>query len=168
MQSEVLLWWPLIHCYHIRWWTYTSCINERFHSDLLYIHLCFFWETITIVILFHSVKRSNCYMVCAGEATGLSRSRRSAGLEIGCLIDTATGRLTFTSSGMEMATFYQVSHTGNGLTCFISSLFWYLFTINYIKITLNILNLIQPCMAHVEWYLNNHSEYLFTMSHHRY
>ncbi|XP_054654360.1 ryanodine receptor 2 isoform X4 [Dunckerocampus dactyliophorus] len=55
-----------------------------------------------------SVKRSNCYMVCAGEATGLSRSRRSAGLEIGCLIDTATGMLNFTSSGVEMATFYQV------------------------------------------------------------
>uniref|UniRef100_A0A3B4UXI4 Ryanodine receptor 2-like n=1 Tax=Seriola dumerili TaxID=41447 RepID=A0A3B4UXI4_SERDU len=55
-----------------------------------------------------SVKRCNCYMVCAGEATGLSQSRRSAGLEIGCLIDTATGLLTFTSSGVEMATFYQV------------------------------------------------------------
>lgn len=52
-------------------------------------------------------------MVCAGEATGLSQSRRSAGLEIGCLIDTATGLLTFTSSGVEMATFYQVSPTGN-------------------------------------------------------
>uniref|UniRef100_A0A3P8S6G8 Ryanodine receptor 2 n=1 Tax=Amphiprion percula TaxID=161767 RepID=A0A3P8S6G8_AMPPE len=55
-----------------------------------------------------SVKRCNCYMVCAGEATGLSQSRRSAGLEIGCLIDSATGLLTFTSSGVEMATFYQV------------------------------------------------------------
>ncbi|XP_061915089.1 ryanodine receptor 2-like isoform X1 [Entelurus aequoreus] len=55
-----------------------------------------------------SAKRSNCYMVCAGEATGLSRSRRSAGLEIGCLIHTATGMLTFTSSGVEMTTFYQV------------------------------------------------------------
>ncbi|KAM9808663.1 ryanodine receptor 2 isoform 4-T4 [Syngnathus typhle] len=55
-----------------------------------------------------SVKRSNCYMVCAGEATGLSRSRRSAGLEIGCLIDTGAGLLTFTSSGVEMSTFYQV------------------------------------------------------------
>lgn len=50
-------------------------------------------------------------MVCAGDATGLSQSRRSTGLEIGCLIDTATGMLTFTSSGMEMATFYQVGHT---------------------------------------------------------
>uniref|UniRef100_A0A8C3ABS1 Ryanodine receptor 2 n=1 Tax=Cyclopterus lumpus TaxID=8103 RepID=A0A8C3ABS1_CYCLU len=55
-----------------------------------------------------SVKRCNCYMVCAGEATGLSQSRRSTGLEIGCLIDTATGLLTFTSSGVEMTTFYQV------------------------------------------------------------
>ncbi|KAM8858474.1 ryanodine receptor 2 isoform 7-T11 [Spinachia spinachia] len=55
-----------------------------------------------------SAKRCNCYMVCAGDATGLSQSRRSTGLEIGCLIDTATGMLTFTSSGMEMATFYQV------------------------------------------------------------
>ncbi|KAM9345211.1 ryanodine receptor 2-like [Symphorus nematophorus] len=55
-----------------------------------------------------SVKRCNCYMVCAGEATGLSQSRRSSGLEIGCLIDTGTGLLTFTSSGVEMATFYQV------------------------------------------------------------
>ncbi|KAA8583639.1 hypothetical protein FQN60_014847 [Etheostoma spectabile] len=55
-----------------------------------------------------SVKRCDCYMVCAGEATGLSQSRRSAGLEIGCLIDTATGLLTFTSSGVEMANFYQV------------------------------------------------------------
>uniref|UniRef100_A0A3Q3G354 Ryanodine receptor 2b (cardiac) n=1 Tax=Labrus bergylta TaxID=56723 RepID=A0A3Q3G354_9LABR len=55
-----------------------------------------------------SVKRCNSYMVCAGEATGLSQSRRSAGLEIGCLIDTSTGLLMFTSSGVEMATFYQV------------------------------------------------------------
>ncbi|XP_073337843.1 ryanodine receptor 2 [Pagrus major] len=55
-----------------------------------------------------SVKRCNCYMVCAGEATGLSQSRRSSGLEIGCLIDTATGLLTFTSSGVEMANFCQV------------------------------------------------------------
>uniref|UniRef100_A0A3P9I4J1 Ryanodine receptor 2b (cardiac) n=1 Tax=Oryzias latipes TaxID=8090 RepID=A0A3P9I4J1_ORYLA len=55
-----------------------------------------------------SVKRSSCYMVCAGEATGLSQSRRSTGLEIGCLIDSSTGLLTFTSNGVEMSTFYQV------------------------------------------------------------
>ncbi|XP_070398109.1 ryanodine receptor 2 isoform X1 [Nothobranchius furzeri] len=55
-----------------------------------------------------SVKRCSCYMVCAGEGTGLSQSRRSAGLEIGCLIDTTTGLLTFTSNGVEMLTFHQV------------------------------------------------------------
>ncbi|KAM4729154.1 ryanodine receptor 2-like [Anableps anableps] len=55
-----------------------------------------------------SVKRCNCFMVCAGEATGLSQSRRSAGLEIGCLIDSATGLLTFTSNGVEMSTFFQL------------------------------------------------------------
>ncbi|XP_015230090.1 PREDICTED: ryanodine receptor 2-like [Cyprinodon variegatus] len=55
-----------------------------------------------------SVKRCNSFMVCAGEATGLSQSRRSAGLEIGCLIDSATGLLTFTSNGIEMSTFFQV------------------------------------------------------------
>lgn len=58
------------------------------------------------------MKRCSCYMVCAGEATGLTQSRKSAGLEIGCLIDTSTGLLTFTSSGVEMTTYYQVSHTG--------------------------------------------------------
>ncbi|KAM4598949.1 ryanodine receptor 2 [Fundulus diaphanus] len=55
-----------------------------------------------------SVKRCNCFMVCAGEATGLSQSRRSSGLEIGCLIDSATGLLTFTSNGVEMSTFFQL------------------------------------------------------------
>lgn len=54
-------------------------------------------------------------MVCAGEATGLAQSRRSSGLEIGCLIDTATGLLTFTSNGVEMSTFFQVGHLGNYL-----------------------------------------------------
>ncbi|XP_072293061.1 ryanodine receptor 2 [Eucyclogobius newberryi] len=55
-----------------------------------------------------SARRCNCYMVCAGEANGLSQSRRSTGLEISCLVDTATGLLTFTSSGIETTTFYQV------------------------------------------------------------
>lgn len=75
---------------------------------------CLIIFTFNISVLFfppHSAKRCNCYMVCAGEATGLSQSRRSTGLEIGCLIDTATGLLTFTSSGVEMATFYQVGHS---------------------------------------------------------
>ncbi|KAM6956587.1 ryanodine receptor 2-like [Aplochiton taeniatus] len=55
-----------------------------------------------------SLRRCSCYMVCAGESTGLSQSRRSPGLEIGCLLDTNTGLLTFTSGGMELSTFHQV------------------------------------------------------------
>ncbi|XP_062863941.1 ryanodine receptor 2 [Trichomycterus rosablanca] len=55
-----------------------------------------------------SDKRSCCYMVCAAEGTGLSHGRSSSGLEIGCLVDTATGFLTYTANGKEMGTFYQV------------------------------------------------------------
>ncbi|XP_050989248.1 ryanodine receptor 2 [Labeo rohita] len=55
-----------------------------------------------------SVKRSSCYMVCAAEGSSLSHSRSSSGLEIGCLVDTATGLLTFTANGKELATYYQV------------------------------------------------------------
>ncbi|XP_053365921.1 ryanodine receptor 2 [Clarias gariepinus] len=55
-----------------------------------------------------SVKCSCCYMVCAAEGSGLSHSRSSLGLEIGCLVDTATGFLTFIANGKEMGLFYQV------------------------------------------------------------
>ncbi|XP_062257090.1 ryanodine receptor 2 [Platichthys flesus] len=88
-------------------------VTSDFHQhdmtfDTDYVH------TVTVTLgddsgkVQESVKRCNCYMLCAGEATGLSQSRRSTGLEIGCLIDTATGLLTFTSSGVEMSAFYQV------------------------------------------------------------
>ncbi|TRY95484.1 hypothetical protein DNTS_003975, partial [Danionella cerebrum] len=56
-----------------------------------------------------SLKRNSCYMVCAAEGSALSHSRsRSSGQEIGCLLDTATGLLTFTANGRELATYYQV------------------------------------------------------------
>nr|XP_055028049.1 ryanodine receptor 2 [Misgurnus anguillicaudatus] len=55
-----------------------------------------------------SMKRSSVYMVCAAEGSSLSHSRSSTGLEIGCLVDTATGLLTFTANGKELGTFYQV------------------------------------------------------------
>ncbi|XP_030643358.1 ryanodine receptor 2 [Chanos chanos] len=55
-----------------------------------------------------SLKRNSCYMVCAAEGSSLSNSRSGSCLEIGCLVDTATGLLTFTSNGKEMATYYQV------------------------------------------------------------
>lgn len=61
---------------------------------------------------FPSVRRSNCYMVWGGDATssGHSSSRSNVDLEIGCLIDLATGLVTFTVNGKELATSYQVLH----------------------------------------------------------
>uniref|UniRef100_A0AAQ5Z2K5 Ryanodine receptor 3 n=1 Tax=Amphiprion ocellaris TaxID=80972 RepID=A0AAQ5Z2K5_AMPOC len=56
-----------------------------------------------------SVQRSNCYMVCAVDAVGPSSSSRSnSDLEIGCLIDLATGLVSFTANGKELSTTYQV------------------------------------------------------------
>ena len=81
-------------------------------TSVLPVSLMFLWFCSwcgTGLFLYASVKRCSCFMVCAGEATGLGQSRRSTGLEIGCLIDTASGLLTFTSSGMDLTTFYQVN-----------------------------------------------------------
>lgn len=56
-----------------------------------------------------SVQRSNCYLVCGGDALGPSSSGRSnSDLEIGCLIDLATGLVSFTANGKELSTTYQV------------------------------------------------------------
>lgn len=57
-----------------------------------------------------SVKRSNCYMVWGGDVTSAvhSSSRTNVDLEIGCLIDVATGVVTFTVNGKEISTSYQV------------------------------------------------------------
>ncbi|NXY64415.1 RYR2 protein, partial [Callaeas wilsoni] len=55
-----------------------------------------------------SIKRSNCYMVCAGESLSPGQGRNNNGLEIGCLIDAASGLLTFTANGKELGTYYQV------------------------------------------------------------
>uniref|UniRef100_A0A668AN21 Uncharacterized protein n=1 Tax=Myripristis murdjan TaxID=586833 RepID=A0A668AN21_9TELE len=55
-----------------------------------------------------SIKRSNCYMVWAGESSSPSQGRNNNGLEIGCLVDTANGLLTFTANGKELSTYYQV------------------------------------------------------------
>ncbi|KAJ8274943.1 hypothetical protein COCON_G00095680 [Conger conger] len=55
------------------------------------------------------VKRSNCYMVCVGDIAGTSNASNHSDtdLEIGCLIDLATGLVSFTANGKEMETFYQ-------------------------------------------------------------
>ncbi|KAM6969596.1 LOW QUALITY PROTEIN: ryanodine receptor 3 [Tautogolabrus adspersus] len=57
-----------------------------------------------------SVRRSNCYMVWGGDVTNAAHasSRTNVDLEISCLIDLATGMLTFTVNGKEIATSYQV------------------------------------------------------------
>nr|XP_019953023.1 PREDICTED: ryanodine receptor 3 [Paralichthys olivaceus] len=55
------------------------------------------------------VQRSNCYMVCGADAVApSSSSRTSSDLEIGCLIDLATGLVSFTANGKELPTTYQV------------------------------------------------------------
>ncbi|XP_077024551.1 ryanodine receptor 2 isoform X2 [Tamandua tetradactyla] len=55
-----------------------------------------------------SIKRSNCYMVCAGESMSPEQGRNNNGLEIGCVVDAASGLLTFTANGKELSTYYQV------------------------------------------------------------
>uniref|UniRef100_A0A674EHP4 Ryanodine receptor 3 n=1 Tax=Salmo trutta TaxID=8032 RepID=A0A674EHP4_SALTR len=57
-----------------------------------------------------SVRRSNCYMVCAGDVVGSSHSssRSNIDLEIGCFVDLATGFLSFTANGKELATTYEL------------------------------------------------------------
>lgn len=62
-----------------------------------------------------SVSRKNCYMVCAGAlqqrygGTHEESSKKSSpGLVIGCFIDTATGILSFSVNGKEVANKYQV------------------------------------------------------------
>uniref|UniRef100_A0A670JW45 Ryanodine receptor 3 n=1 Tax=Podarcis muralis TaxID=64176 RepID=A0A670JW45_PODMU len=57
-----------------------------------------------------SVKRSNCYLVWGGETSVNSQrsGRGNVDLEIGCLVELATGMLSFTANGKELGTFYQV------------------------------------------------------------
>ncbi|OCT64786.1 hypothetical protein XELAEV_18041025mg [Xenopus laevis] len=57
-----------------------------------------------------SVKRSNCYMVWGGDlSAGSERSSRSSvDIDIGCLVDLASGLLSFTANGKDLGTCYQV------------------------------------------------------------
>ncbi|XP_043961667.1 ryanodine receptor 3 isoform X1 [Gambusia affinis] len=72
-------------------------------------------QTVTVTLgdergrVHESIQRSNCYMVCAADALGPSSSSRSnTDLEIGCLVDLATGLVSFTANGKELPTAYQV------------------------------------------------------------
>lgn len=51
-------------------------------------------------------------MVWGGDVTNAAHaaSRSNVDLEIGCLIDLATGLVTFTVNGKEISTSYQVIH----------------------------------------------------------
>ncbi|XP_056624494.1 ryanodine receptor 3 isoform X3 [Triplophysa dalaica] len=57
-----------------------------------------------------SVKRNNCYMVWCGDvgSAGQTGGRSNADLEMGCLIDVATGLLTFSVNGKELPTSHLV------------------------------------------------------------
>uniref|UniRef100_A0AAR2LQ41 Ryanodine receptor 1 n=1 Tax=Pygocentrus nattereri TaxID=42514 RepID=A0AAR2LQ41_PYGNA len=56
-----------------------------------------------------TAKRSNCYMVWGGDLISGSQQRFSQeDLVVGCLVDLATGLMTFTANGKEINTFYQV------------------------------------------------------------
>ncbi|XP_053908876.1 ryanodine receptor 1 isoform X1 [Cuculus canorus] len=57
-----------------------------------------------------SIKRSNCYMVWCGEFANSSQQARVShtDLVIGCLVDLATGLMTFTANGKEINTIFQV------------------------------------------------------------
>uniref|UniRef100_A0A8C3ARP2 Ryanodine receptor 2 n=1 Tax=Cyclopterus lumpus TaxID=8103 RepID=A0A8C3ARP2_CYCLU len=71
-------------------------------------------QTVTVTLgdekgkVHESIKRSNCYMVWAGDSSSPGQGRNNNGLEIGCLVDTTNGLLTFTANGKELSTYYQV------------------------------------------------------------
>lgn len=52
-------------------------------------------------------------MVWGGDVTSAAHTsaRSNVDLEIGCLIDLATGMVTFTVNGKEISTSYQVLHS---------------------------------------------------------
>ncbi|XP_030074236.1 ryanodine receptor 1 isoform X4 [Microcaecilia unicolor] len=60
--------------------------------------------------IFNSIKRSNCYMVWSGEYSNNTQQARISNedLVIGCLVDLATGLMTFTANGKEINAFFQV------------------------------------------------------------
>lgn len=55
------------------------------------------------------MKHSNCYMVWGGDLVSNQQTRFSQeDMVVGCLVDLATGLMTFTANGKEINTFYQV------------------------------------------------------------
>lgn len=87
-----------------------SVTSSTFTLPLRFTFLYACKSTVTwCVCVFSSIKRSNCYMVWAGESSSPGQGRNNNGLEIGCLVDTTNGLLTFTANGKELSTYYQVN-----------------------------------------------------------
>ncbi|XP_047677282.1 ryanodine receptor 3 isoform X4 [Tachysurus fulvidraco] len=90
-------------------------VTPDFHYYSNYFNLSKI-RTVTVTLgdergrVHESVKRSNCYIVWGGDviSSSHSSSRSNVDLEIGCLIDLATGLVTFTVNGRELPTSYQV------------------------------------------------------------
>ncbi|XP_058255377.1 ryanodine receptor 3 isoform X2 [Hemibagrus wyckioides] len=90
-------------------------VTPDFHYYSNYFNLSKI-RTVTVTLgdergrVHESVKRSNCYIVWGGDAISSSHSssRSNVDLEIGCLIDLATGLVVFTVNGRELPTSYQV------------------------------------------------------------
>lgn len=61
------------------------------------------------ILFIYSMRHSNCYMVWGGDLVSNQQTRFSQeDMVIGCLVDLATGLMTFTANGKEINTFYQV------------------------------------------------------------
>lgn len=67
--------------------------------------------------VFSSLKCSNCYMVWGGDFVSPGQQGRISHTDfvIGCLVDLATGLMTFTANGKESNTFFQVSPAPHSL-----------------------------------------------------
>lgn len=66
--------------------------------------------TAVCLVFLCSMKHSNCYMVWAGDLVSTQQTRFSQeDMVVGCLVDLATGLMTFTANGKEINTFYQVN-----------------------------------------------------------
>lgn len=69
-------------------------------------------------------------MVWAGESCSANEGRNNNGLEIGCLVDTTNGLLTFTANGKELSTHYKVHLFINVLKNVTLSNITFSFTLN--------------------------------------
>lgn len=72
--------------------------------------LCHTFDLKVYMLSYCSMKHSNCYMVWGGDLVSNQQTRFSQeDMVVGCLVDLATGLMTFTANGKEINTFYQVS-----------------------------------------------------------